>query len=229
MLEQHVELGRRRHGRLHRGAAHRGERLRRDARRRARPHRRLPREAGRPAGHAGPARPGAGQHGHLRVRARVPVRAAAPRRRRPAFEARFRQATSFPYLVKHGKAVAHRFTSSCVRGDNEREAYWRDVGTIDAYWEANIDLTDFVPALDLYDQRLADLDLRRDHAAGQVRPRRGRPPRHGDQLAGLGRLHHLGQPDRQVAAVHRRARPLLQRARRTWSRCPTCRSTAAPG
>jgi glucose-1-phosphate adenylyltransferase len=57
-----------------------------------------------------------------------------------------------PYLVKSGKAVAHRFTSSCVRGDNEPEAYWRDVGTIDAYWEANVDLTDFIPALDLYDR-----------------------------------------------------------------------------
>ena len=54
--------------------------------------------------------------------------------------------------MKHGKAVAHRFTSSCVRSGNEPEAYWRDVGTIDAYWEANIDLTDFVPALDLYDR-----------------------------------------------------------------------------
>jgi glucose-1-phosphate adenylyltransferase len=57
-----------------------------------------------------------------------------------------------PYLVEHGKAVAHRFTSSCVRTNNEEEAYWRDVGTVDAYWEANIDLTDVIPALDLYDQ-----------------------------------------------------------------------------
>jgi glucose-1-phosphate adenylyltransferase len=56
-----------------------------------------------------------------------------------------------PYLVKHGKAVAHRFTQSCVRSDFEAEAYWRDVGTLDAYWKANIDLTDVVPALDLYD------------------------------------------------------------------------------
>jgi glucose-1-phosphate adenylyltransferase len=56
-----------------------------------------------------------------------------------------------PYLVKNGKAVAHRFPTSCVRSDSEPEAYWRDVGTIGAYWEANIDLTDFVPALDLYD------------------------------------------------------------------------------
>ena len=56
-----------------------------------------------------------------------------------------------PYLVKHGKAVAHRFPQSCVRSDFEAEAYWRDVGTLDAYWKANIDLTDVLPALDLYD------------------------------------------------------------------------------
>ncbi|ODN69320.1 glucose-1-phosphate adenylyltransferase [Methylobrevis pamukkalensis] len=56
-----------------------------------------------------------------------------------------------PYLVKNGKAVAHRFSNSCVRSSSEGTSYWRDVGTVDAFWEANIDLTDFVPELDLYD------------------------------------------------------------------------------
>ena len=56
-----------------------------------------------------------------------------------------------PYIVKHGRAVAHRFSASCVRSEHEQEAYWRDVGTIDAYWEANIDLTDVLPHLDIYD------------------------------------------------------------------------------
>jgi glucose-1-phosphate adenylyltransferase len=56
-----------------------------------------------------------------------------------------------PYIVAHGKAIAHRFGQSCVRSDHEPQAYWRDVGTVDAYWEANIDLTDVLPALDLYD------------------------------------------------------------------------------
>ncbi len=56
-----------------------------------------------------------------------------------------------PYLVKGGKAVAHRFAQSCVRSSAETTTYWRDVGTVDAYWEANVDLTDFVPGLDLYD------------------------------------------------------------------------------
>ena len=57
-----------------------------------------------------------------------------------------------PWMVANGKAVAHRFTDSCVRSRAESEVYWRDVGTLDAYWEANIDLTDVVPDLDLYDR-----------------------------------------------------------------------------
>jgi glucose-1-phosphate adenylyltransferase len=57
-----------------------------------------------------------------------------------------------PYIVEHGSAIAHRFTDSCVRSSEEAEVYWRDVGTLDAYWEANIDLTDVLPALDLYDR-----------------------------------------------------------------------------
>lgn len=57
-----------------------------------------------------------------------------------------------PYIVKHGKAVAHRFTTSCIRAAEEIEEYWRDVGTLDAYFEANLDLTDTVPRLNMYDR-----------------------------------------------------------------------------
>ncbi|TPW29925.1 glucose-1-phosphate adenylyltransferase [Pararhizobium mangrovi] len=56
-----------------------------------------------------------------------------------------------PRIVKGGKAVAHRFSESCVRSETETQSYWRDVGTIDAYWEASVDLTDVTPELDLYD------------------------------------------------------------------------------
>ncbi|MCA0272407.1 MAG: glucose-1-phosphate adenylyltransferase [Proteobacteria bacterium] len=56
-----------------------------------------------------------------------------------------------PDIVKNGKAIAHRFSDSCVRSSLEEEPYWRDVGTVDAFWQANIDLTDFIPKLDLYD------------------------------------------------------------------------------
>ena len=57
-----------------------------------------------------------------------------------------------PYIVKHGKAVAHRFTTSCIRAAEEIEEYWRDVGTLDAYFDANLDLTDTVPRLNMYDR-----------------------------------------------------------------------------
>ena len=57
-----------------------------------------------------------------------------------------------PALVARGGAVAHRFEESCVRSGDEAEAYWRDVGTVDAFWQANIDLTDVVPSLDIYDR-----------------------------------------------------------------------------
>jgi len=57
-----------------------------------------------------------------------------------------------PYIVNNGNAYAHRFTRSCVRSSQESKAYWRDVGTIDAYWEANVDLTDVTPELDIYDR-----------------------------------------------------------------------------
>ena len=57
-----------------------------------------------------------------------------------------------PHLVKNGKAMAHPFDRSCVRSNAERTSYWRDVGTVDAYYDANIDLTDVVPDLDIYDR-----------------------------------------------------------------------------
>ncbi len=88
-----------------------------------------------------------------------------------------------PYIVKNGKAVAHHFSRSCVRSEQETTAYWRDVGTVDAYWSANIDLTDVVPELDLYDRNwpiwtygeitppakfVHDIDGRRGHAMSSL-------------------------------------------------------------
>jgi glucose-1-phosphate adenylyltransferase len=61
-----------------------------------------------------------------------------------------------PRAVRNGDAAAHPFELSCVMSSPEggaETAYWRDVGTIDAYWDANIDLTATVPELDLYDTR----------------------------------------------------------------------------
>lgn len=58
-----------------------------------------------------------------------------------------------PYLVQSAKVMAHHFSESCVRNRAQPGvAYWRDVGTVDAYWEANLDLCKVSPDLDLYDR-----------------------------------------------------------------------------
>ncbi|HVC56409.1 MAG TPA: glucose-1-phosphate adenylyltransferase [Stellaceae bacterium] len=57
-----------------------------------------------------------------------------------------------PHIVERGLAIAHRFEDSCVTTTPDAESYWRDVGTIDAYWAANLDLVMPVPQLDIYDR-----------------------------------------------------------------------------
>jgi glucose-1-phosphate adenylyltransferase len=57
-----------------------------------------------------------------------------------------------PRLLRSGARLnAHDFGRSCVNMAGE-QPYWRDVGTVDAYWKANIDLTQVVPQLNLYDR-----------------------------------------------------------------------------
>jgi len=54
-----------------------------------------------------------------------------------------------PDAIKNANIFAFRFTNA----NTGAPGYWRDVGTIDAYWEANIDLANIQPDLDLYDQK----------------------------------------------------------------------------
>ncbi len=65
-----------------------------------------------------------------------------------------------PALVRAGRVHAHRFAASCVNV-HEGRPYWRDVGTVDAYWEANMDLTHVVPELNLYDDEWPILSRQR--------------------------------------------------------------------
>jgi len=53
-----------------------------------------------------------------------------------------------PHAIEHDKAFAFRF----MNGNTGSPGYWRDVGTIDAYWEANLNLADLTPDLDMYDK-----------------------------------------------------------------------------
>ena len=113
---------------------------------------RLRRKAGRPAGHAGQARP-----------CRWPAWASTSSTRSYLYEELERDMADpdsshdfgkdiIPRAVRNGQAAAHPFALSCVRHQRRaQEPYWRDVGTIDAYWDANIDLTATDPLLNLYD------------------------------------------------------------------------------
>jgi glucose-1-phosphate adenylyltransferase len=56
-----------------------------------------------------------------------------------------------PRAVSEGRALAHPFSLSCVSRVPGVEPYWRDVGTIDAFWAANLDLASTIPELDIYD------------------------------------------------------------------------------
>ena len=57
-----------------------------------------------------------------------------------------------PGLIGDAKIYAHPFPESCVMSAGATEPYWRDVGTLDAFWEANLDFTHVTPQLDLYDE-----------------------------------------------------------------------------
>lgn len=54
-----------------------------------------------------------------------------------------------PKAIESGKVHSFRF----MNANTGAPQYWRDVGTVDAYWEANIDLANVKPELDMYDQK----------------------------------------------------------------------------
>ena len=54
-----------------------------------------------------------------------------------------------PAMIREGKAFGYRFHDL---NDVTRSGYWRDVGNLDAYWQANLELTDVTPEFDMYDQ-----------------------------------------------------------------------------
>ena len=56
-----------------------------------------------------------------------------------------------PHIISRYRVHAHRFAESCVETQSGRP-YWRDVGTLDAYWEANLELVKVTPQLNLYDR-----------------------------------------------------------------------------
>ena len=112
----------------------------------------LPREAERPARHARTSRtwrsPPWASTSSRPSSCSTSCAATPPTRTRAAISAR----TSSPTWSSTARRWRTASPSPASARSIEAEAYWRDVGTVDAYWEANIDLTDMVPELDLYDR-----------------------------------------------------------------------------
>jgi glucose-1-phosphate adenylyltransferase len=57
-----------------------------------------------------------------------------------------------PKAVREQQAMAHPFSLSAIANPPYSRAYWRDVGTVDAYWAANLDLASVTPELNMYDK-----------------------------------------------------------------------------
>jgi len=57
-----------------------------------------------------------------------------------------------PRAVAEGQALAHPFAMSAIANPPYSRAYWRDVGTVEAYWAANLDLASTTPELNMYDR-----------------------------------------------------------------------------
>ena len=57
-----------------------------------------------------------------------------------------------PHMIEKYQVFAQNFAQSCVGMGHDNLPYWRDVGTIDSYWEANMELTKVLPDLNMYDQ-----------------------------------------------------------------------------
>lgn len=113
-----------------------------------------------------------------------------------------------PKITKAGMAYAHPFPLSCVQSDPNAEPYWRDVGTLEAYWKANLDLASVTPELDMYDQNWP-IRTHMERCRRRSSSRSLRQPRHDAQLAGLWRLHYLRFGGGAVRAVPARAYKLI--------------------
>ena len=119
-----------------------------------------------------------------------------------------------PALVEEGAAYTYDFKNNVIPGGTERDmGYWRDVGTMDSYFDAHMDLVSIHPVFNLYNYDWPIYTTLRPVPARQVRARPPRPVRRGAQLGGLPRRRHLRRADQRLGRLPRRARAQLHRGR----------------
>ncbi len=119
-----------------------------------------------------------------------------------------------PMLVESGAAHVYDFSQGSVPGESERDkGYWRDVGHARRLPRGPHGPHLDPPGVQPLQHGLADPQLARPAAAGQVRVRRGRPPRAGARLDGLRRRGHLRRHRAPLRALAGRAPALVRRGR----------------
>ena len=139
--------------------------------------RRLPRKADGRQAAARRARPGLRLDGQLRLHDRGADGGGLRGCRRRGLQARHRR-QHHPHARRPRRGRRLRLRANEVPGATDRDrSYWRDVGTLDAYYDAHMDLTSVEPDLQPLQPGVADPHLARPAPAGQVRLRRRGPPR----------------------------------------------------
>ena len=116
-----------------------------------------------------------------------------------------------PYFVDQGEAGVYDFTLNEIPGSTERDrTYWRDVGTIDSFYDAHMDLISPRAGVQPLQLGMAHLHAAEHLPAGQVRPR---PEQHGGHGPGFDRRQRRGDLRRhrgRLRAVQRRLRRHVQ-------------------
>ena len=119
-----------------------------------------------------------------------------------------------PAMIKDAPVFAYRF-----HDENKKAAkYWRDIGTLDAYYEANMDLVPRQSRVQSLRSRMGDAHPSAAGAAREVRVRRRATTlRHGDRLDHLVRAASSREPRQRLRALSERPRAQLLRRSKTRS------------
>ena len=113
-----------------------------------------------------------------------------------------------PRIISKHRVFAYNFVD-----ENQKDAlYWRDVGTLDAYYEANMDLVSVSPVFNLYDKTWPIAHLAASVSAGEICFCRSRAHGRGARFDRGRRLDHFGRPRDGSDPRLRRARQQLLRS-----------------
>ncbi len=129
-----------------------------------------------------------------------------------------------PKMVDDYRVFAYDFVD-----ENKKEAlYWRDVGTLEAYYEANMDIVSVSPIFNLYDEEWPIRTHQRQYPPAKFVFAEAGTNRHRARFHRLQRMHRLRRTGEELGSFARRARQLLLRSRRLHSVLACQRRPALP-